>query len=100
MVRVGQPNSARNLRNVCGERAAQVDAVVREAPQVHIIALKTPAMFSGPLALLQDVLAEALRLAGFRGLFMPQLREQGVALDELQGRFELQTDQANTICMV
>lgn len=30
MVRVGQPNSARNLRNVCGERAAQVDAVVRE----------------------------------------------------------------------
>ena len=70
------------------------------SPQVHIIALKNPAMFSGPLALLQDVLAEALRLAGFRGLFMPQLREQGVALDELQGRFELQTDQANTIYMV
>jgi len=35
------------------------------SPQVHIIALKNPAMFSGPLALLQDVLAEALRLAGF-----------------------------------
>jgi hypothetical protein len=48
------------------------------------------------LGLLQDVLAEAhaTRRISWESLVMPQLREEGVAPDELQHRFELQTDQA------
>lgn len=48
------------------------------------------------LALLQDVLAEAhaTRRISWESFVIPQLREQGVALEELQRLFELQVDQA------
>ena len=48
------------------------------------------------LALLQDALAEAraTRSISWESLVTPRLREQGVAPDELQRQFELQTEQA------
>ena len=48
------------------------------------------------LALLQDVLAEsvATRRLLWQSLVVPQLRDAGVAVNELQSRFALETDRA------
>jgi hypothetical protein len=48
------------------------------------------------LALLQDVLAEAYatRMLLWESLVLPQLRDAGVHVNELERRFALQTDQA------
>jgi len=48
------------------------------------------------LALLQDVLAEtyATRQLLWESLVMPQLREKGFDVNDLEGRFTLQTNQA------
>jgi hypothetical protein len=48
------------------------------------------------LALLQDVLAEAYatRRLSWESLVMPQLREKGFDMNDLEGRFALQTNQA------